>query len=106
MNGLDGLRAIAVLAVIGYHLNLGFIPGGLLGVGIFFVLSGYLITDILVSQWQEHGRISLGDFWVRRIRRLVPGMLTMTAVVMIWLLFTDPSRLASCVGTLYRVYYT
>ncbi|MEW4429219.1 acyltransferase family protein [Paenibacillus pabuli] len=98
MNGLDGLRAIAVLAVIGYHLNLGFIPGGLLGVGIFFVLSGYLITDILVSQWQEHGRISLGDFWVRRIRRLVPGMLTMTAVVMIWLLFTDPSRLAALRG--------
>lgn len=98
MNGLDGLRAIAVLAVIGYHLNLSFIPGGLLGVGIFFVLSGYLITDILVSQWQEHGRISLGDFWVRRIRRLVPGMLTMTAVVMIWLLFTDPSRLAALRG--------
>jgi len=98
MNGLDGLRAIAVLAVIGYHLNLSFIPGGLLGVGIFFVLSGYLITDILVSQWQEHGRISLGDFWVRRIRRLVPGMLTMTAVVMVWLLFTDPSRLVALRG--------
>ncbi|MGF9695420.1 MULTISPECIES: acyltransferase family protein [Paenibacillus] len=98
MNGLDGLRAIAVLAVVAYHLNLSFIPGGLLGVGIFFVLSGYLITDILVSQWQEHGRISLGDFWMRRIRRLVPGMLTVTAVVMVWLLFTDPSRLAALRG--------
>ncbi|WP_145319238.1 acyltransferase family protein [Paenibacillus xylanexedens] len=98
MNGLDGLRAIAVLAVIAYHLNLDFIPGGLLGVGIFFVLSGYLITDILVSQWQEHGRISLGDFWVRRVRRLLPGMLTMTAVVMIWLVCTDPSRLAALRG--------
>ena len=98
MNGLDGLRAIAVLAVIAYHLNLDFIPGGLLGVGIFFVLSGYLITDILVSQWQEHGRISLGDFWVRRVRRLLPGMLTMTAVVMIWLACTDPSRLAALRG--------
>lgn len=98
MNGLDGMRAIAVMAVIAYHLNLGFIPGGLLGVGMFFVLSGYLITDILLSQWQLHGRIALGDFWLRRARRLLPGMLMMTAVVMIWLLFTDPSRLAALRG--------
>ncbi|WP_145410076.1 acyltransferase family protein [Paenibacillus xylanexedens] len=98
MNGLDGLRAIAVLGVIAYHLNLDFIPGGLLGVGIFFVLSGYLITDILLTQWKEHGRILLGDFWIRRVRRLLPGMLTMTAVVMIWLLCTDPSRLAALRG--------
>ena len=98
MNGLDGLRAIAVLGVIAYHLNLDFIPGGLLGVGIFFVLSGYLITDILLSQWREHGRIALGDFWLRRFRRLLPGMLTMTAVVMLWLLCTDSSRLASLKG--------
>lgn len=98
MNGLDGLRAIAVLGVIAYHLNLDFIPGGLLGVGIFFVLSGYLITDILLSQWREYGRISLGDFWARRFRRLLPGMLTMTVVVMLWLLCTDSSRLASLKG--------
>lgn len=98
MNGLDGLRAIAVIGVIAYHLNLDFIPGGLLGVGIFFVLSGYLITDILLSQWREHGRISLGDFWLRRFRRLLPGMLTMTAAVMLWLACTDPSRLASLRG--------
>lgn len=98
MNGLDGLRAIAVIGVIAYHLNLDFIPGGLLGVGIFFVLSGYLITDILLSQWREHGRIALGDFWLRRFRRLLPGMLTMTAVVMLWLLCTDSSRLASLRG--------
>jgi peptidoglycan/LPS O-acetylase OafA/YrhL len=98
MNGLDGLRAIAVFGVIAYHLNLDFIPGGLLGVGIFFVLSGYLITDILLSQWREHGRIALRDFWARRFRRLLPGMLTMTAVVMLWLLCTDSSRLASLKG--------
>lgn len=98
MNGLDGLRAIAVVGVIAYHLNLDFIPGGLLGVGIFFVLSGYLITDILLTQWHEHGRIALGDFWLRRFRRLLPGMLTLTAVVMLWLLCTDSSRLASLRG--------
>ena len=50
MPGLDGLRAIAVLAVIAFHLGFGWAPGGLLGVGIFFTLSGYLITDILLSQ--------------------------------------------------------
>ncbi|CAI6028139.1 O-acetyltransferase OatA [Paenibacillus sp. JJ-100] len=98
MNGLDGLRAIAVVGVIAYHLNLDFIPGGLLGVGIFFVLSGYLITDILLTQWHEHGRIALGDFWLRRFRRLLPGMLTLTVVVMLWLLCTDSSRLASLRG--------
>ncbi|MDP4097002.1 acetyltransferase [Paenibacillus sp. P96] len=98
MHGLDGLRAIAVLGVIAYHLKLDFIPGGLLGVGLFFVLSGYLITDILVMQWQDQGRITLGDFWIKRARRLLPGMLTMTAVVMIWLLMTDPARLVSLRG--------
>ncbi|MGZ4164302.1 MAG: acyltransferase family protein, partial [Tumebacillaceae bacterium] len=53
MAGLDGLRTLAVFAVIAYHLNLGWAPGGLLGVGVFFVLSGYLITDILVAQWDR-----------------------------------------------------
>ena len=56
MPGLDGLRALAVLAVVAYHLNLSFAPGGLLGVGVFFVLSGYLITDLLVAQWRTTGR--------------------------------------------------
>ena len=53
MPGLDGLRAIAVLAVIAYHLGFGWAPGGLLGVGIFFTLSGYLITDLLLAQWSR-----------------------------------------------------
>jgi peptidoglycan/LPS O-acetylase OafA/YrhL len=56
MPGLDELRALAVLGVIAYHLQLGFAPGGLLGVDVFFVLSGYLITDLLVAEWQENGR--------------------------------------------------
>ena len=55
MPGLDGLRAIAVLAVIAYHLDFGWAPGGLLGVGVFFTLSGYLITDILLEQRQRGG---------------------------------------------------
>jgi len=55
MPGLDGLRAIAVLAVICFHLGFGWAPGGLLGVGIFFTLSGYLITDILLGQFNRLG---------------------------------------------------
>src|ERR1700759_4445668 len=69
--GLDGLRALAVAAVVAFHLGYGWAQGGLLGVGVFFTLSGYLITDLLIGQWAAHGRIRLRDFWLRRARRLV-----------------------------------
>src|ERR1700690_3790237 len=72
MPGLDGLRAIAVLAVIAYHLGLGWAPGGLLGVGVFFTLSGYLITDLLLGQHARTGSLRLADFWLRRARPLLP----------------------------------
>lgn len=93
MAGLDGLRALAVLAVIAYHLHLDWTPGGLLGVGVFFVLSGYLITDILIAEWKRSGRLHLGDFLLRRARRLLPAMLVMMAAVVGWLAIKDPSRL-------------
>lgn len=98
MNGLDGLRAVAVLAVIAYHLDLGFLPGGLFGVGLFFVLSGYLITDILLAQWHSTGSINLTDFYIRRARRLLPGMFAVMAAIMIWLFFADPGRLSELRG--------
>jgi peptidoglycan/LPS O-acetylase OafA/YrhL len=82
--GLDGLRAIAVTAVVAYHLGYGWAQGGLLGVGVFFTLSGYLITDILVGQWAARGRIKLADFWLRRARRLLPALFVMLAVVTVW----------------------
>jgi len=94
MPGLDGLRALAVLAVIAYHLNLPWAPGGLLGVGIFFVLSGYLITDILVAQWQFSGGLNLKEFWLGRARRLLPALFVMLAGVIVWLSFYDPGRLS------------
>lgn len=75
MPGLDGLRALAVFAVIAFHLNLPFAPGGFLGVTLFFVLSGYLITDILISEFQNLGTIRLKDFFIRRAKRLLPGTL-------------------------------
>lgn len=71
---LDGLRAFAVLAVIAYHMGMPWATGGLLGVTIFFVLSGYLITSLLVIEFQGTERINLPDFWLRRIRRLFPAI--------------------------------
>src|SRR6202046_5147583 len=83
MPGLDGLRALAVLAVIAYHEQLGWAPGGLLGVGVFFTLSGYLITDLLLGAWRK-GSLGLGDFWIRRARRLLPALYLMLTVGVIW----------------------
>ena len=73
---LDGLRTLAVVAVVLYHLNLTWAQGGLLGVTIFFVLSGYLITRLLLNEVAKTGRIDLKSFWIRRIRRLVPAVVT------------------------------
>jgi len=98
MPGLDGLRAIAVLAVIAYHLDPGRAPGGLLGVGVFFTLSGYLITDLLLGQREAVGRIQLGDFWLRRARRLLPALFLMLAVVVAWVTLLDRSKLPSLRG--------
>jgi len=93
MPGLDGLRAVAVLAVIAYHLQLPFAPGGLLGVGVFFTLSGYLITDLLLGQHAASGQIRLTDFWLRRARRLLPALFVMLAVVAAWVALLDRAQL-------------
>jgi peptidoglycan/LPS O-acetylase OafA/YrhL/lysophospholipase L1-like esterase len=98
MPGLDGLRAIAVLAVIAFHEQLGWAPGGLLGVGVFFTLSGYLITDLLLGQWATRGRLALADFWARRARRLLPALFVMLAVVTAWVTVADRARLSALRG--------
>ncbi len=72
--GLDGLRAIAVLLVIVYHLWPTSVPGGMIGVDIFFVISGYLITALLLREGAITGRINLFLFWKRRARRLLPAI--------------------------------
>ncbi len=91
MPGLDGLRAIAVLGVVAYHLGWDWIPGGLLGVGVFFTLSGYLITDLLLAQ-VERGGIRLKAFWFARARRLLPALLVMLVVVIAWVTVIGPHQ--------------
>ena len=81
ITGLDGIRAIAVIMVLAYHLKLALFKSGFLGVTVFFVLSGYLITGILISEVEEEGTIDLKNFWLRRIRRLVPAVMSMAVVI-------------------------
>ncbi|WP_035857887.1 acyltransferase family protein [Cryptosporangium arvum] len=80
---LDGVRAIAVLAVLLYHGGVTFLPGGFLGVDVFFVLSGYLITTLLLTEYDRTGTLHLRNFWIRRIRRLMPALVLMVATVLV-----------------------
>ncbi len=86
IDALDGLRGIAVAGVLAFHL--GYLKGGYLGVDLFFVLSGFLITSLLVAEWGASGAVALGRFWVRRARRLLPAMLLVLLAVALygWLL--------------------
>jgi peptidoglycan/LPS O-acetylase OafA/YrhL len=95
--GLDGIRAIAVVAVVLYHLKAPFADGGLLGVSVFFTLSGYLITSLLLAEFQRTGRIDLKGFWVRRARRLLPAVLVLLPVVAIATLAARPDRFVAVV---------
>ena len=79
--GLEGLRGISVLAVLLFHADLGLLPGGFLGVSTFFTLSGFLITGLLVDEYERTGGVRLGAFWGRRLRRLLPASLTALLVI-------------------------
>ena len=80
---LDGLRALAVGLVVAYHLDLGWATGGFIGVDIFFVISGFLITRLLLDERARTGRIALGAFWTRRFKRLVPALVVMIAATLL-----------------------
>lgn len=81
---LDGLRAVAVLGVMGYHAGLAPLGGGFLGVDVFFVLSGFLITTLLAAEHRRSGRIRLLAFWARRTLRLLPALVVMCALLKAW----------------------
>ena len=81
--GLDGIRAIGILLVLAFHGGLSWASGGFFGVDVFFVLSGFLITGLLVAEFRQHAGIALGRFWVHRVRRLLPALLAMVCAVAI-----------------------
>jgi len=80
LRGLDGLRALAIALVLAYHLFPGLAPGGFIGVDIFFVVSGFLITALLIAEHRTNGRVRLRRFWARRARRLLPALVVVVGV--------------------------
>jgi peptidoglycan/LPS O-acetylase OafA/YrhL len=105
ISGLDGLRALAVIAVILFHLNPDYLSGGFLGVDLFFVISGYLITRLLLAERSRTAHIRLGEFYLRRARRLLPALAVLLASVgtVGWALWPDarptlPDSMLSSIG--------
>ncbi len=84
LTALDGVRALAVVAVIVYHANKQWLGGGFLGVEVFFVISGFLITSLLIAESERDGRINLKQFWLRRARRLLPALWLLLLLVAVY----------------------
>ena len=79
--GLDGLRALAIIGVLLYHAGVDWVPGGFLGVDVFFVLSGFLITSLILEEYDRSGRIDFRRFYIRRARRLLPAVFVLLIAV-------------------------
>ncbi|MCU1488665.1 MAG: putative O-acetyltransferase [Acidimicrobiaceae bacterium] len=99
IDGLDGVRGAAVLAVVLYHCGIPGLGGGFLGVDAFFVLSGFLITRLLLIEWLREGRVRLGAFWSRRLRRLGPGLIVVLLAIALYArLFVPPGAFPTLRG--------
>jgi peptidoglycan/LPS O-acetylase OafA/YrhL len=96
--GLDGMRALAVVAVMVYHANSTWLAGGYLGVEVFFVISGYLITLLLIAEHERTGSIRLGNFWLRRFRRLLPALFLMLLLLSVWVALFERDALGQLRG--------
>src|SRR5512144_963440 len=104
---IEGLRGIAVLAVVLYHANLAVIPGGYVGVDVFFVISGFLITGHLLAEVQATGRISLPKFYARRARRLLPAasLVAVVTVALSWLLQSALAAKSTAVDAMWTSFF-
>ncbi|WOC13659.1 acyltransferase family protein [Gordonia sp. MP11Mi] len=96
--GLDGIRAVAVTLVLLYHLQVPGFGGGLLGVGVFFTLSGFLITSLLIAARERTGRLGLRTFWIRRARRLLPAVVLVLAATIVTAAIVVPDKLGTYTG--------
>lgn len=108
IRGLDGLRGLAVLGVLFFHGGFSWATGGFLGVSLFFTLSGYLITSLLLAERSANNQINLNHFWTRRVRRLLPAALVAISAVAIygWFFATDTQRInlrGDLLGSLFYV---
>jgi len=105
IRALDGLRGVAVLAVIGFHGGVPLTSGGFIGVDVFFVLSGFLITSIIATEQQLTGRISLKNFYLRRLLRLAPALLLLLAVYCVYSLLFSRTPQRNLVDALIALFY-
>ncbi len=103
--GLDGMRAIAVVAVMIYHANSDWLPGGFLGVEVFFVISGYLITLLLISEKERTAQVHMTSFWIRRAKRLLPALFTMMIALTIWTALFEQNALGKLRGDVIAAFF-
>ena len=103
--GLDGMRAIAVIAVMIYHANPDWLKGGFLGVEVFFVISGYLITLLLISEKAQTSTVNITSFWVRRARRLLPALFTMLFFLTVWTSLFERAALGKLRGDVIAAFF-
>lgn len=91
---IEGLRALAVLLVVACHARVPGLQGGFIGVDVFFVISGYLITRLLLAEWQQQGRLDIAAFYARRVRRLLPAftLMLLFVVAATWYIYAPPEQ--------------